>query len=46
MKEGKIVEYSALANSEYEAETPQLLIPVKLAEEINLWPIQWAMKQF
>lgn len=40
MREGRIVEYSALANSGYEAETPQLLIPVKLAEEIGLWPIQ------
>ncbi|MCX8168613.1 MAG: hypothetical protein N3E39_00095 [Candidatus Methanomethylicia archaeon] len=40
MKENKIIESSALANSGYEAETPQLLIPIKVAEQINLWPIQ------
>ena len=29
---------SALVNSGFEAETPQLLIPRKLAVELGLWP--------
>ena len=29
---------SALVNSGFEAETPQLLIPRKLAIELDLWP--------
>lgn len=33
-----VVETSALVNSGYEAETPQLLIPIKLAQILNLWP--------
>jgi len=37
-RDGKVVETSALANSGYEAETPQLLIPIKLAQVIGLWP--------
>lgn len=32
------VETPALANSGYEAETPQLLVPIKLAQELGLWP--------
>jgi len=28
----------ALVNSGYEAETPQLLIPIHLARELGLWP--------
>ena len=31
-------EIVALVNSGYEAETPQLLIPVNLAKTLNLWP--------
>ena len=38
VKDDEIVEASALANSGYEAETPQLLIPIKLAQLLNLWP--------
>lgn len=38
LRDGRIVETSALANSGYEAETPQLLIPVKLAQTLGLWP--------
>ena len=34
----RVVETSALANSGYEAETPQLLIPIRLAEALGLWP--------
>lgn len=34
----KVIDTSALANSGYEAETPQLLIPIKLARLLNLWP--------
>jgi len=37
-KNSKIVETSALANSGYEAETPQLLVPIKLAQLLGLWP--------
>lgn len=33
-----VIETSALASSGYEAETSQLLIPIKLAELLNLWP--------
>jgi len=35
---GGAVETSALANSGYEAETLQLLIPIKLAQVLGLWP--------
>ncbi|MCC6021765.1 MAG: hypothetical protein LM560_01420 [Desulfurococcaceae archaeon] len=38
VKEGARVETSALANSGYESETPQVLIPVKVAESLTLWP--------
>ena len=34
----KIVETSALANSGYSADTPQLLIPMRLADLLGLWP--------
>lgn len=34
----KIVETTALANSGYEAETPQILIPVEAAKLLGLWP--------
>ena len=32
------VETSALANSGYESETPQVLMPIKVAELLSLWP--------
>ncbi len=32
------VETPALANSGYESETPQVLVPIKLAEKLGLWP--------
>ncbi len=35
---GKVVRTSALVNSGFETEKPQLLIPIKLAREIELWP--------
>ncbi len=38
VKGDRTVETVALANSGYEAETPQLLVPIKLAEELGLWP--------
>ena len=28
----------ALASSAYEADSPQLIVPVKLARGLNLWP--------
>lgn len=34
----KVVETSALANSGYETETPQLLIPIRVAQLLGLWP--------
>jgi hypothetical protein len=35
---GRLLETVALANSGYEAETPQLLIPVEAARRLGLWP--------
>ena len=35
---GRLIETSALVNSGYEADTPQLLIPRALAARIDLWP--------
>jgi hypothetical protein len=37
-KNSKEIETNALANSGYESETPQILVPIKLAEELGLWP--------
>ncbi len=34
----RVVETSALANSGYETETPQILVPKPLAEILGLWP--------
>lgn len=38
LKSGKEVVSSALVNSGFEAETPQLLVPRKLALALDLWP--------
>ena len=38
LRSNKEVISSALVNSGFEAETPQLLIPRKLAMELSLWP--------
>ena len=39
LRKGRVTkEFSALVNSGYEAETPQLLIPMGLAKEMALWP--------
>jgi len=35
----KSIETIALANSGYESETPQVLIPTELAKNIGLWPL-------
>jgi len=37
-RHGKEVVSSALVNSGFEAETPQLLLPRRLAAELGLWP--------
>jgi hypothetical protein len=37
-KNSKEIETNALANSGYESETPQILVPIKLAEELGFWP--------
>ena len=37
-KSGKSVEAVALLNSGFEAPTPQLLIPISLARNLELWP--------
>ncbi len=34
----KVVEVVALLNSDYEAPTPQLLIPVEIARRLGVWP--------
>ncbi len=36
--DGKNVTVVALLNSGYEAPTPQLLIPIDIADELGLWP--------
>jgi len=38
LKSNKEIISSALVNSGFEAETPQLLIPRRLALELSLWP--------
>jgi len=38
LRTGREAVTSALVNSGYEAETPQLLIPRRLALELGLWP--------
>ncbi len=38
LRTGKEVITSALINSGFEAETPQLLVPRRLAHELGLWP--------
>jgi len=38
LRTGREVATSALVNSGYEAETPQLLVPRRLAAELGLWP--------
>jgi hypothetical protein len=35
---GKEIVASALANSGYESETPQVLLSIEAAEILNLWP--------
>jgi hypothetical protein len=37
-KNGEETRTSALVNSGFETEKPQLLIPLRLAREIGLWP--------
>lgn len=34
----EILETIALANSGYEAETPQILVPIEFARELGYWP--------
>ncbi len=45
VRDDKVIETSALANSGYEAETPQLLVPIKLAEKLSLWPPSGEVKE-
>ena len=35
---GRVREVVALVNSGYEADTPQLMVPIGLARELGLWP--------
>jgi len=37
-RDASSTETSALANSGYEAETPQVMVPVQLAKTLGLWP--------
>lgn len=41
----RIADVIALANSGYETETPQLLVPVRFAEVLGMWPPQGAMRE-
>ncbi|MGC8933331.1 MAG: hypothetical protein ACP5LQ_08600 [Candidatus Methanodesulfokora sp.] len=34
----KIVDIVALVNSGYEADSPQLMVPIQVARELGLWP--------
>ena len=38
LRSGRSVETSALVNSGFEADTPQLLVPRSLAKQLDLWP--------
>jgi len=38
------LELTALLNSGYEAETPQLLVPIRVAELLGLWPPMGAIE--
>lgn len=38
LTEGKSLEATALVNTGFETQKPQLLLPVKAAEKLNLWP--------
>jgi len=35
---GHVLEAPALVNSGYEADAPEILLPLRLAEELGLWP--------
>lgn len=37
-KEGEVIESVAVANAGYESEVPEIIIPVKVAERLGLWP--------
>jgi hypothetical protein len=37
-REGRSLEVIALVNSGYEADSPQLMIPLQIARELGLWP--------
>ena len=37
-RNGKAVEAIALINSGYEADSPQLIVPIQLAKQLDLWP--------
>lgn len=37
-RNNRSVEVVALVNSGYEADTPQLMIPIRIAQELGLWP--------
>lgn len=38
VRDEKVVTTVALINSGYEADSPQLIIPIQLAKQLNLWP--------
>jgi len=35
---GKVLETSALVNTGFETPNPQILLPIKVAERLSLWP--------
>ena len=44
-RNGKEIVASALANSGYESETPQVLLPIEAAEILNLWPPEKSLEE-
>ncbi|MCS7112446.1 MAG: hypothetical protein NZ955_00580 [Candidatus Bathyarchaeota archaeon] len=41
----RVLESTALANAGYEAETPQILIPTRVAQLLDLWPPREGMEE-
>lgn len=44
-RNGKEIVASALANSGYESETPQVLLSIEAAEILNLWPPEKSLEE-
>lgn len=44
-REDKGLDVIAVVNAGYEADTPQLMIPIGIAEELGLWPPKEAFER-